>query len=101
MTYLGRMSRKYSLYEAKSKLSELVRQVREGGRSVTITVHGRAVAELRAITAAHGPKPAADRHAELERAGLIHRVEGKPGDSAFPLGVRRPGALKRFLEERD
>lgn len=46
-------------------------------------------------------KTAGERHAELERAGLIHRVEGKPGRSAFPLGVRRPGAFRRFLEERD
>lgn len=39
------MPRKYSLYEAKSKLSELVRQVREGGRPITITLHGRLVAD--------------------------------------------------------
>ena len=43
------MSKKYSLYEAKSKLSELVRQVREGGQPVTITPHGRPVAEARPI----------------------------------------------------
>jgi hypothetical protein len=45
-------------------------------------------------------KTTAERHAELERAGLIHRVEGKAGQAAFPLGVRRPEALKRFLRER-
>lgn len=95
------MPRKYSLYEAKSKLSELVRQVREGGQSVTITVHGRPVAELRALTDDRAIKTVAERHAELERAGLIHRVEGTPGRAPFPLGVRRPGALKRFLEARD
>jgi len=95
------MPRKYSLYEAKSKLSELVRQVRDGGHPVTITVHGRPVAELRSLTDDRAIKTAADRHAELERAGLIHRVEGKSGRTAFPLGIRRPGALKRFLEGRD
>ncbi|MBK7908669.1 MAG: type II toxin-antitoxin system Phd/YefM family antitoxin [Gemmatimonadetes bacterium] len=95
------MPRKYSLYEAKSKLSELVRQVREGGQPVTITVHGRPVAELRALTDDRAIKTVAERHAELERAGLIHRVEGTPGRARFPLGVRRPGALKRFLEARD
>jgi antitoxin (DNA-binding transcriptional repressor) of toxin-antitoxin stability system len=95
------MPRKYSLYEAKSKLSELVRQVREGGQSVTITVHGRPVAELRALDAESGVKTTAERHAELERAGLVHTVEGKPGQATFPLGVRRRGALRRFLEERD
>jgi len=46
-------------------------------------------------------KTVAERHAELERAGLIHRVDGTPGRARFPLGVRRPGALKRFLEARD
>lgn len=46
-------------------------------------------------------KSTAERHAELERAGLVHRVEGKPGQEAFPLGVKRAGALKRFLAERD
>lgn len=95
------MPKKYSLYEAKSKLSELVRQVREGGQSVTITLHGRPVAELRPLADDPATKTTAERHAEMERAGLIHRVDGKPGQAKFPLGVRRPGALKRFLEERD
>jgi prevent-host-death family protein len=97
------MPKKYSLYEAKSKLSELVRQVREGGPPVTITVHGRPVAELRALEEEPKVKTTAERHAELERAGLIHRVEGKgkAGQASFPLGVRKPGALKRFLEARD
>lgn len=95
------MSKRYSLYEAKSKLSELIRQVREGGRPVTITVHGRPVAELRPLDADSGVKSTAERHAELERAGLVHRIDGKSGEEAFPLGASRPGALKRFLEERD
>jgi antitoxin (DNA-binding transcriptional repressor) of toxin-antitoxin stability system len=95
------MAKKYSLYEAKSRLSELVRRVREGGPSVTITVHGRPAAELRALHAEPGLKTTAERHVELERAGLIHRVEGKAGQATFPLGVKRAGALKRFLEERD
>lgn len=50
---------------------------------------------------AESVKTTAERHAELERAGLVHPVEGRPGDEAFPLGVRRPGALKRFLKDRD
>lgn len=95
------MPRKYSLFEAKSKLSELVRQVREGGRPITITVHGRPVAELRPLEPEPSTKTTDERHAELERAGLVHRVEGRPGQERFPLGVRQPGALKRFLEERD
>ena len=65
------MPRKYPLYEAKAKLPDAA------------------------------PKSAAERHAELERAGHIHRVKGTAGGAKFPLGVRRPGALKRFLKERD
>jgi hypothetical protein len=57
-------------------------------------------AELRPLEDDPRMKATAERHAELERAGLIHRVEGKAGQTAFPLGVRRPGVLKRFLEER-
>lgn len=66
------MAKKYSLREAMSKVSE----------------------------ARSGVKTTAERHAELERAGMVHRVDGTPGEQMFPLGVRRPGALKRFLEER-
>ncbi|MGQ0766652.1 MAG: type II toxin-antitoxin system Phd/YefM family antitoxin, partial [Gemmatimonadota bacterium] len=40
------MAREFSLYEAKARLSALVRQVREG-QTVVITVHGRPAAELR------------------------------------------------------
>ncbi len=95
------MPKEYSLYEAKSKLSELVRQVREGGPPVTITLHGRPVATLGPLIEESSVKSTAERHAELERAGLVHRVEGKPGQQTFPLGVKRAGALKRFLEARD
>lgn len=68
---IARMPKKYSLYEAKSKLSELVRQVREGGPPMTITVHGRPVAELRALEKDPKVKTTAERHAELERAGAF------------------------------
>lgn len=95
------MAKTYSLYEAKAKLSELVRHVREGGQAVTITVHGRPVAELRPIDEDQGVKSLAERHAELERAGHIYLVERTPSQARFPLGVRRLGALKRFLEDRD
>lgn len=40
------MSDTYSLYEAKAKLSAIVRRVREGCRAI-VTVHGKPVAEIR------------------------------------------------------
>jgi antitoxin (DNA-binding transcriptional repressor) of toxin-antitoxin stability system len=84
------MARKYSLYEAKTKLSELVRQVREGGPSITITIHGRPAAELRALTDDRSHGTTAERHAEMDRAGLIHPVKAKRGQPRFPLGGANP-----------
>ncbi|HEX9729530.1 MAG TPA: type II toxin-antitoxin system prevent-host-death family antitoxin [Gemmatimonadales bacterium] len=94
------MSDTYSLYEAKAKLSALVRQVREGAR-IVITVHGKPAAELRPYE-----EPAArtidERIADLKARGIIVPASRPPADLAVlkPL-ARRPGALKRFLDERD
>jgi len=95
------MGKKYSLYEAKAKLSQLVRQVREGGQPVTITVHGKAAVEIRQIVEETRLKSAEERHAELEAAGLIHKVPSEPGVERLAPQARRPGALKRFVESRD
>jgi prevent-host-death family protein len=86
----------YSLYEAKARLSALVRQVREGGR-VIITVHGQPAAELRAVES-EGPS-LADRLARLEERGVLVRRD--PAARALEPIVKRPGALRRFLDERD
>lgn len=95
------MPDEYSLYDAKAKLSALVRQVR-GGRSIIITVHGKPAAELRAINSVARPRTLDERLAELDSSGAIVRAKRKPGDPrAFPIGPRQPGALKRFLLERD
>ncbi len=90
----------YSLYEAKAKLSALVRQVREGAR-VIITVHGQPAAELRPIgPEAEGLDARLDR---LESQGVLVRPKGDRKDLKDLLEpvAKRPGALKRFLEERD
>jgi len=90
------MSDSYSLYEAKARLSALVRQVREG-RTVVITVHGKPAAELRPVAEVRG---LAQRLKQLEDRGELIPA---PADAAFPTRplARRPGALKRFLDERD
>jgi prevent-host-death family protein len=97
------MPRKVSLYEAKTNLSRLVRQVKEGG-SVVITVHGEPMAELKAIEKPQKRlkvQTLAERVAELEARGEISPATMQPGDPrAFPIGKPKPGALKRFLEER-
>ena len=86
----------YSLYEAKAKLSEIVRAVRERGRTATITYHGKPVAEIRPIEPAASSLEA--RIAELKARGEISG--GKSGPFTFPMGEKVPGALKRFLEDR-
>jgi antitoxin (DNA-binding transcriptional repressor) of toxin-antitoxin stability system len=92
------MTRVYSVYEAKARLSEIIRHVRERGDSVTISYHGEPVAEVRALTR---PENDLDRRlADLEHRGVVApaRSEAK----TLPrLLARRPGALTRFLEERD
>lgn len=95
------MPREYSIYDAKAKLSALVRQVREG-RSFVITVHGQPVAELRPIEAKPNVPTLAERFEELTARGLITPSRLAPGESpVFAIGPPSPGALQRFLDERD
>jgi len=86
----------YSTYEAKAKFSEILRKVREG-KHVYITYRGREVAEI---------KPFEKKKETLEERiqGLRERgVLVGPVNRNAPIKpiARRPGALKRFLEERD
>ena len=98
------MPDEYSIYDAKAKLSALVRQVREGA-SFVITVHGEPVAELRPIDKPEAPQQKQtleERIAELTARGEITPARMKPSDPrAFPIGKRKPGALKRFLDDRE
>jgi len=95
------MTDEYPLYDAKAKLSALVRQVREG-RTIIITVHGERVAELRPYQAQSGPQTLADRYAELQARGEIIASRLAPGEtSSLRVGTPHPGALQRFLDERD
>ena len=94
------MPEEYSIYDAKAKLSALVRQVREG-QTFVITVHGEPVAELRPIEAQPATPSLDQRVAEMTARGEVIPSKRKPSDpGAFPLGKRKPGALKRFLEDR-
>ncbi len=96
------MPDEYSIYDAKAKLSALVKQVREG-RSFVITVHGEPVAELRPIEKVERKQTLEERVAELTRQGVIKPSKRRPGERPnFPLGKKMiPGALQRFLDERD
>ncbi|HMH82553.1 MAG TPA: type II toxin-antitoxin system prevent-host-death family antitoxin [Gemmatimonadales bacterium] len=86
----------YSTYDAKARFSELLRKVREG-KSVTISYHGRPVAELRPIAPA--AEDAASRVARLAQRGILVR----PTVRRVPLRpvAHRAGGLGRFLRDRD
>lgn len=90
------MSRTYTTYEAKSRFSEVLRQVR-AGQTILIAYRGEPVAEIRPLAPA-APGLAA-RLAAMTAAGtLLPRAAGRA--PLRPL-ARRPGALKRFRAERD
>ena len=90
------MSDTFSVYDAKARFSEVIRRVRSG-RRVFVTYRGERVAEIR-------PVEHEDEGLELRLKRL--EAEGQLGAPAKPRGemklvAKRPGALARFLEERD
>lgn len=86
----------YSLYEAKARLSAILRDVARGDR-VTVTVRGRPVAQIVPLAP---PAPGiGERLERLIERGIVVRVVG-PRPPLRPV-ARRPGALKRFLAERE
>ncbi|MBI3998870.1 MAG: type II toxin-antitoxin system prevent-host-death family antitoxin [Armatimonadetes bacterium] len=83
-------------YEAKARLSEIIRKVRAGQR-VIIAYRGQEVAEIRPIHPSD--ESLESRIARLEAEGVLSR----PGSPTGPLRpvVKKPGALARFLESRE
>ena len=86
----------YSTYEAKAKFSEILRKVREG-KHVYITYRGREVAEIKPIEKKE--ETLEERIQKLRERGVL--VGPVNRDAPIKPIARRPGALKRFLEERD
>ena len=86
----------YSLYEAKAKLSAIIRRVREG-RPVVVTLHGEPVAEIRSISPRSGGL--VHRMEQLVERGIVVRNPSR-GSTARPI-VKRPGTHKRFLDDRN
>jgi prevent-host-death family protein len=85
----------FSLYEAKARFSEVIRLVRRG-RTVTVTYRGEPVARIQ--PAEFEASEIGRRVRELEAGGVL-----QGGGSGQPFGVvaRKPGALERFLAERN
>ena len=90
------MAHVYSTYEAKAKFSEVIRKVRAGQR-VLIAYRGQDIAEIRPLDTGEKTLEKSLRH--LEEQGLLGREQKRTGNLR-PL-VKRPGALARFLEERE
>lgn len=90
------MTDSYSTYDAKARFSELLRKVR-GGQSVLITYRGETVAEIRPVVEELSQE---DRMRRLVDAGILVPAKESHKGKLKPI-AHRPGALKRFLEERD
>jgi prevent-host-death family protein len=88
----------YSLYETKAKLSQIIREVRTTGQSATVTYRGKPVAEIRPFQQTDGDAFEV-RLQQLESRGAVVRGSRKP--ARLRMLSRKPGALKRFLRERD
>ncbi len=86
----------YSTYEAKARFSELLRLVREG-QTVTVSYRGEPVAEVRPIPPP--PRDILERLDDLQRRGVLTSSD-EQRVSLRPV-ARRPGALDRFLAERE
>lgn len=90
------MARIYSTYEAKARLSEILRAVREGHR-VGISYHGQLVAEVTPLPTA--PEAFENRLRRLEAEGIV--TPPRQPRASLPRLARKPGALKRFMKTRD
>ncbi len=90
------MTETYSTYDAKAKLSEILRKV-ESGRTIRISRRGEPIAEIRPFR--HGPARLADRIDELTDNGVLTRPAG--ADRPLRVLAHRLGALDRFLSDRD
>ena len=94
------MPDQYSLYDAKANFSRIVRQVRESGQSVVVTVHGEPAVEIRAYTAL--PLDLEARIAELTARGVVKASAQSPKDYVWKARKQtRQGGLQRFLDDRD
>ena len=125
MRYHMHMRITYSAHEAKARFAEVLRHVRDG-ETVTVSYRGEPVAEVRPLregksaedSAALGDgrgngitvveqlrasvdrsKSEEERFADAYRRGILAPANGPRGD--FEPVATIPGALARFLAERD
>ena len=100
------MSITYSTYEAKTRFSEVLRQVREGA-TITVSYRGEPVAEIRPIRQKSEISKAESLETEtleeyeerLIREGIL--VPAPEPRRPFKPVAHVPGALERFLADRN
>ena len=115
----------YSAHEAKARFAEVLRHVRDG-ETVTVSYRGEPVAEVRPLREGKSAEDSAaladgrgngitvveqlrasvdrskseeERFADAYRRGILAQANGPRGD--FEPVATIPGALARFLAERD
>lgn len=93
------MAREYSVYEAKAKLSKLLREVRTTQKEVVITHHGQRVAKLVPIDRESEPT-LDDRLSQFEANGQLLPATASPKTWERRTSKASAGALARFLESR-
>lgn len=88
------MSKAYSIYEAKARLSELLRKVKEGAE-ITVTERGTPIAKVI-------PFPTDDSfHSRIQRLQQSGQIQPRKQKTLQPSDVIVKGGLKRFLEDRE
>jgi len=92
---------RYSTQEAAAKLEEILAKVR-CGEKVVLSDEGEDVAEIRPIRRrASTGDPQEDAYWQLVDEGILVPAEGKPGEGELVPVAVKPGALARFLADRD
>lgn len=89
------MKESYSVYEAKTRFSEILRQVRQG-RPVVITDRRVPVARVVGYRASGSFE---ERVRMLRERGVLQGPAKSDWSKIKPIATR-PGALKRFLADR-
>jgi prevent-host-death family protein len=91
------MPAEYSVYEAKAKLSEILRLVK-ADREVTITERGKRIAKIVPYVAGE-ELTLEQRLQSLRSEGQLQVARVSPKQLEV-TGPKAAGALKRFLEDR-
>jgi len=92
----------YSIQEAAANLGEILAKVR-GGEKVILTEYGNPIAEIRPLRQrASTGDPQEDAFWQLVDEGiLVPPAEGQPREGEVTAIAIEPGALARFLADRD